>query len=553
MVIDALNRHGLLRQYISTHRIRFTFTLLWIMESIISLEDKRILMIGEKWDMPVLIAELYNVEPENMILTTFNEAGTSTKVFSKSRKEDITVPFEKLDAELDLWPVESGSIDAIFCFEVVEHFPLGPVTFNSEVARVLKPKGRLFLSTPNGASLTNVAKIIRHDQPANYIKYIAPGGPITHVLEHSPNTLRAQILKGGDLKIVKHRTFSPYGNERTYADIVSDCGVYEFLVKHGYNPHWFGDTHFLEITRADSPVPSVPIPAVPELPSQGASIPVSDKASLQWALKPAGRDVMQESIAGVETLNRHGLWSSAKASEQIRLGYTIAQLKGAMDFSSGRVLIIGDSWDMAVLAVELLNVDSSRITVAATGAMTYPAPSFLSRDLGRKTVTLSHESFDVATEAWPYESGAFDAILCFGVVEHFELGPTTFVEEAGRVLAPGGQGRMFLTSPNSGALVNLWKISQAEIPALNVKYQGVGKKITNVLEYAPKFLAWWLTVGGFLEMVDHHTFSPYEQLEDKAQVILRDDALLKKVLDYGMQPKWMGEVHWIQLQSGDRA
>ena len=54
-------------------------------------------------------------------------------------------------------------------------------------------------------------------------------------------------------------------------------------------------------------------------------------------------------------------------------------------------------------------------------------------------------------------------------------------------------------------------------------------------------------------MVDHHTFSPYEQLEDKAQVILRDDAVLKKVLDYGMQPKLMGEVHWIQLQSGDRA
>ena len=48
-------------------------------------------------------------------------------------------------------PFPDASIDAITCFEGIEHF-LDPKTHLSEVARVLKPDGTYFVSTPHPAA-----------------------------------------------------------------------------------------------------------------------------------------------------------------------------------------------------------------------------------------------------------------------------------------------------------------------------------------------------------------------------------------------------------------
>jgi len=47
-------------------------------------------------------------------------------------------------------PFEDGEFDAIVCFEVFEHVE-NPVELLKESHRLLKPKGKLLLSTPNGA------------------------------------------------------------------------------------------------------------------------------------------------------------------------------------------------------------------------------------------------------------------------------------------------------------------------------------------------------------------------------------------------------------------
>ncbi len=56
-------------------------------------------------------------------------------------------------------PVEDGSFDAILCTEVLEHLK-EPIQVVSEMARILKPGGRLILTAPLGSGI--------HQEPHHY-------------------------------------------------------------------------------------------------------------------------------------------------------------------------------------------------------------------------------------------------------------------------------------------------------------------------------------------------------------------------------------------------
>lgn len=63
-------------------------------------------------------------------------------------------------------PIASGSVDAVACLEVVEHVR-NPVGLVSEVARVLRPGGRLWLSVPFLYPI--------HDAPHDFRRYTEHG------------------------------------------------------------------------------------------------------------------------------------------------------------------------------------------------------------------------------------------------------------------------------------------------------------------------------------------------------------------------------------------
>jgi 2-polyprenyl-3-methyl-5-hydroxy-6-metoxy-1,4-benzoquinol methylase len=63
----------------------------------------------------------------------------------------------------DRWPLESASADAIVTLEVIEHVE-NPRHFFREIARVLKPGGRMFLTTPNQLSLASRLCLMVKDQ-----------------------------------------------------------------------------------------------------------------------------------------------------------------------------------------------------------------------------------------------------------------------------------------------------------------------------------------------------------------------------------------------------
>lgn len=71
---------------------------------------------------------------------------------SLRRCQDLCDSLEKIDLENDRLPYEDNFFDWIISFEVLEHIK-EPHNYIAEMARVIKPGGYIFLSTPNLISL----------------------------------------------------------------------------------------------------------------------------------------------------------------------------------------------------------------------------------------------------------------------------------------------------------------------------------------------------------------------------------------------------------------
>ncbi|WP_171124255.1 MULTISPECIES: bifunctional 2-polyprenyl-6-hydroxyphenol methylase/3-demethylubiquinol 3-O-methyltransferase UbiG [unclassified Ruegeria] len=72
----------------------------------------------------------------------------------------------KCDIERDPVPLDGGVADVVIFNEVFEHLRIDPIFTISEVARVLKPGGQLFLSTPNLQSLAGIRNLVLSNRSA---------------------------------------------------------------------------------------------------------------------------------------------------------------------------------------------------------------------------------------------------------------------------------------------------------------------------------------------------------------------------------------------------
>lgn len=70
----------------------------------------------------------------------------------------------KCDVEVESLPFPSHSFDIALFNEIFEHLRINPIMTLEEVARVLKPGGLLFLSTPNLRSLKGISNFVIHDK-----------------------------------------------------------------------------------------------------------------------------------------------------------------------------------------------------------------------------------------------------------------------------------------------------------------------------------------------------------------------------------------------------
>jgi len=96
------------------------------------------------------------------------------------------------NVETDPYPYPDARFDTVVCCEILEHLAVDPAHLLAEVHRVLRPGGRLVLSTPNAKRLENVLLLLRgHNTAARYSGYGVYG---RHNREYTPWEL-AELLR----------------------------------------------------------------------------------------------------------------------------------------------------------------------------------------------------------------------------------------------------------------------------------------------------------------------------------------------------------------------
>lgn len=89
----------------------------------------------------------------------FKDEGEGTAVDAYAGDHGARVEFVMRDIETEPLPIADGWADAVVMMQVWEHFAVDPMHVLWEINRILKPGGRLILSTPNGACWRYVMRI----------------------------------------------------------------------------------------------------------------------------------------------------------------------------------------------------------------------------------------------------------------------------------------------------------------------------------------------------------------------------------------------------------
>lgn len=121
--------------------------------------------------------------------------------FIKQNKLRIT----KCNIESEKLPFKNKSFDLILFSEVFEHLRINPIFTLKEIYRVLKPKGRLILTTPNLYALHKILMFISgksfNDAYHEFNQYYIYGY-VGHVREYSTNEVK-RFLEKNDFKVKK--------------------------------------------------------------------------------------------------------------------------------------------------------------------------------------------------------------------------------------------------------------------------------------------------------------------------------------------------------------
>lgn len=78
----------------------------------------------------------------------------------RNGRESLTIDFDHFNLESSRFPYPDASFDCVLFCEILEHLLNDPLHSLREISRVLKPNGRLILTTPNVARMGNVRAMV---------------------------------------------------------------------------------------------------------------------------------------------------------------------------------------------------------------------------------------------------------------------------------------------------------------------------------------------------------------------------------------------------------
>ena len=186
--------------YSTNHINRLSFDLQYLMDEFSEPNDIKVLELGSV--PPVLTNAIhkkgYKVTGFDIGPERFNNCIINNKLIIVKG----TIGIEKL-------PFDNNSFDAIIMNEVFEHLNTNLIEVIEDIKRILKPGGRLFISTPNLKSMVGIKNFLLHGKAYSccseiYDEYdkIEKFGHMGHVREYTPSEIIIFFNKMG-LKTLK--------------------------------------------------------------------------------------------------------------------------------------------------------------------------------------------------------------------------------------------------------------------------------------------------------------------------------------------------------------
>ncbi len=140
--------------YLDIHAARYLDTLSLLGPG----PGQRLLDVGAFPGHLTLLAHHFGYQVEG--LTGRAESTTSlNQIVTRLRHHQIPVTIA--DVESEPFPYSDESFDVVLALEIIEHLHYNPFRLLREAFRVLKPNGRILLSTPNLARLENLLHLFK--------------------------------------------------------------------------------------------------------------------------------------------------------------------------------------------------------------------------------------------------------------------------------------------------------------------------------------------------------------------------------------------------------
>lgn len=151
-------------QYLSSNLIRFRESLAFVSPA--PFAGARLLELGASPYLFTLLLERFTAYDVAVAGEDLPDRGRETEVIKKETEtgEQVVFRAKNFNVELDRYPYEDDSFDVVLCSELLEHLALDPTHMLVEIHRILKPAGRLLITTPNVLVLRHANALVRKRQ-----------------------------------------------------------------------------------------------------------------------------------------------------------------------------------------------------------------------------------------------------------------------------------------------------------------------------------------------------------------------------------------------------